>query len=235
MEHAITLDGVSLAREGRPVFDGLTLTLTERRIAVVGRNGAGKSTLIRLMAGLVAPDRGQVRVDGVEVARDREGALATVGILFQNPDHQIIFPTVLEELAFGLEQQGRARAEARAGAEAMLARFGHADWAGRLCHTLSQGQRQLVCLMAVLAMQPAWVLFDEPFNSLDLPTALRIGAHMAELAQNLVLITHDPVRAEGYERVIWLEEGRVAGDGPPDAVLPRYVAAMQEIARGLSC
>lgn len=232
---AITLENIALSREGTPVFAGLSLHLSERRVAVVGRNGAGKSSLIRLIAGLTPPQAGTVRVNGADLARDRKAALATVGILFQNPDHQIIFPSVIEELAFGLEQQGQSRAEARAGALAMLARFGHEAWAERLCHTLSQGQRQLVCLMAVLAMRPGWVLFDEPFASLDMPTALRIEARIAALEERVVLITHDPARAEGYERVIWLEEGRVAGDGPPAEVLPRYVAAMRAVAQELSC
>ena len=231
----IEIDGVSLAREGRAVFAGLDLCLRERRIGIVWRNGAGKSSLLRLMAGLVPPDAGQLRVNGVAVAQDRKAALATLGILFQNPDHQIIFPGVLDEISFGLEQQGQPRAQAQREARAMLARFGHADWEGRLCHTLSQGQRQLVCLMAVLAMRPAWVFFDEPFNSLDLPTALRIEARIAELAQQVVLVTHDPSRLGGFDRIIWLEAGQVAGDGPPAEVLPRYRAAMEDLARSLPC
>lgn len=235
MAARIGIEAVRLTREGQPVFDGLDLQISERRVGIVGRNGSGKSSLIRLIAGLVAPQAGQVRVDGVDVLRDRAGALATVGILFQNPDHQIIFPTVIEELSFGLEQQGQSRTQARAGAQAVLARFGHADWADRLCHTLSQGQRQLVCLMAVLAMEPAWVLFDEPFNSLDIPAALRIEAQIAALAQSVVLITHDPARVAGFDRVIWLEAGRVAADGPPDRVLPAYSAEMARIARAEPC
>jgi biotin transport system ATP-binding protein len=235
MASMIRIETVSLAREGTPVFAGLDLRLSERRIGIVGRNGAGKSSLIRLMAGLVAPDSGRVTVNGAAVATDRRAALATVGVLFQNPDHQIIFPTVEEEIAFGLEQQGQTRPEARRLAREVLARHGRETWAGRLCHQLSQGQRQLLCLMAVLAMQPDWILFDEPFNSLDLPTALRIEAQIAGLAQNVVLITHDPARLAGFERILWLEEGRLAGDGPPAEVLPRYQAAMAELARSVPC
>ncbi|PCD77379.1 energy-coupling factor ABC transporter ATP-binding protein [Pseudothioclava arenosa] len=231
----IAIENVTLAREGQGVFAGLDLRLTERRVGIVGRNGSGKSSLIRLAAGLIAPQAGRVSVNGVDVVRDREGALATVGILFQNPDHQIIFPTVIDELAFGLEQQGRPQAEAREIAREMLARFGHADWEERLCHMLSQGQRQLVCLMAVLAMGPDWVFFDEPFNSLDIPAALRIEARIAELAQNVVLVTHDPARLGGFDRVIWLDEGRIVADGAPGEVLPAYVAEMERLARAAPC
>lgn len=232
---AIDIENVTLAREGAQVFDGLTLRLTERRIGVVGRNGAGKSSLIRLVAGLAAPRAGRVRVDGVDVAKDRVGALATVGLLFQNPDHQIIFPVVRDEIVFGLEQKGLKRAEALRRAEAILAAQGRSDWADRLCHTLSQGQRQLLCLMAVLAMEPDWILFDEPFNSLDLPTALSIEARIAGLSQNVLLISHDPSRLQAFDRILWLEAGRVEADGPPAEVLPRYIAAMQALAREGAC
>jgi len=235
MKREIDIAGVRLDREGGAVFSGLSLRLSEARIGVVGRNGAGKSSFIRLLAGLAVPQAGQVRVNGIDVAADRAGALATVGLLFQNPDHQIIFPVVLEEIAFGLEQQGLKRAEARRRAEAVLAAHGRADWAERLCHTLSQGQRQLVCLMAVLAMQPDWILFDEPYNSLDLPTQIAIEARIAALSQNVVLVTHDPARLNGFDRILWLEAGQIVADGPPGEVLPRYGAAMADLARAGTC
>ena len=232
---AIDIDRVTFEREGATIFDGLSLRLTERRIGIVGRNGAGKSSLIRLITGLAAPQTGRVTVNGVDVAADRAAALGKVGLLFQNPDHQIIFPQVRDEIAFGLEQKGLKRAEALRRAEAMLTAQGRADWGDRLCHTLSQGQRQLLCLMAVLVMEPDWILFDEPFNSLDLPTALAIEARIAALAQNVVLVTHDPSRLTGFDRVLWLEAGTIAADGPPAEVLPRYIAAMEALARTGAC
>lgn len=234
MDQAVDISGVTLVREGVRVFDGFSLRLTERRIAIVGRNGSGKTTLLRLIAGLAEPKAGQVTVNGVDVLRDRAGALNTVGILFQNPDHQIIFPTVIEEIAFGLEQQGRSRTEARALAAEALASAGRTDWAERLCHTLSQGQRQLVCLIAILAMRPDWVLFDEPFASLDLPATLAIERRIAALEPHVITVTHDPARVAGYDRAIWIEAGHIAADGPPAEVLPAYTAEMQRLA-GLEC
>lgn len=233
MSDAIEIRDIHYRREGTQVFSGLSLTLSERRVALVGRNGSGKSTLLRLAAGLLAPQSGRVTVARVDVGRDRRRALDTVGILFQNPDHQIIFPTVIEEICFGLEQQGLSRAAARERARAALS--AHPDWAERLCHTLSQGQRQMVCLLAILAMEPRWILFDEPFNSLDLPATLRIEARIAALGQNVLTVTHDPLRVAGYDRVIWLEAGQVAADGPPAEVLPAYAAAMERIAREDAC
>ncbi|MDR5652174.1 energy-coupling factor ABC transporter ATP-binding protein [Ruixingdingia sedimenti] len=227
----VDLTDVALARDGRPVFEGLSLTLTERRVGVIGRNGAGKSQLSRLIAGLVRPDRGEVRVDGIDVARDRRAAIRSVGILFQNPDHQIIFPTVDEELAFGLTSLGLTRAEARARVTATLARFGRQDWAGRNVQTLSQGQRHLLCLMAVLAMEPATILLDEPFAGLDLATELMLNAILSALPQRLIHVTHDLGALAGYDRVVWLDAGRIVGDGAPAAVIAAYRAEMAERAR----
>ncbi|MGB4910459.1 MAG: ATP-binding cassette domain-containing protein, partial [Tabrizicola sp.] len=108
----IEISAASVKLGGRLVLDGLTLRLTESRIGVLGRNGSGKTTLLRLIAGLIAPDAGTVRVEGADPFRDRKATLAALGILFQNPDHQILFPTVEEELAFGLAQQGISQPEA---------------------------------------------------------------------------------------------------------------------------
>ncbi|MGH1353469.1 MAG: energy-coupling factor ABC transporter ATP-binding protein [Thalassovita sp.] len=223
----VRLSDAHYARETTQVFDGLTLELTEKRVAVVGRNGSGKSQLARLIAGLAAPDQGEVSVGGVDVAKDRKAAIATVGILFQNPDHQIIFPTVGEELTFGLTAQGTPKAEATEAARQMLARFERSDWYDRAVHGLSQGQRHLVCLMAVLAMAPKLIVLDEPFAGLDLATTVRLGRYLDGLEQSLIHISHDLSALSGYDRVIWLERGAVQMDGPPTQVLPEYERQMR--------
>jgi len=211
---------------GRLVLSGLDLDLTERRIAILGRNGSGKSTLARAMAGLIDPEAGRVEIDGHDMARDRKAALRCVGMLFQNPDRQIIFPTVLEEVAFGLRQLGRSRAEATAGARAALAEFGRAEWESRSTATLSDGQKHLLCLITVHVMAPRVLILDEPFTGLDIPTERALRRHLAAYPGTLVQITHDPQVAAGHDRVLWIEAGGVAADGPPDAVMPAYLAAM---------
>ncbi|WP_323035626.1 ABC transporter ATP-binding protein [Pararhodobacter sp.] len=224
----VQLTDVVFSRDGRPVFDGLSLKLHESRIGLIGRNGAGKSQLLRLIAGLAAPDQGIVRLGDCDPARNRKAAIAAVGILFQNPDHQIIFPTVDEELSFGLGALGHDKATKHDLVQAMLERFGKADWTGRNVQSLSQGQRHLLCLMAVLLMQPGTILLDEPFAGLDLVTALKLNAILDGLAQRLIHVTHDLPSLAQYDRVIWLDQGRVLGDGAPDVVIPAYRAAMQE-------
>ena len=226
-ESGIVLRGASFAIRGRTILSDLTLTLTEPRIGILGRNGSGKTTLLRLMAGLVAPTSGSVTVDGIDPARDRKSAITRIGILFQNPDRQILFPTVAEELAFGLTQQGQRDAEATA--RAALAAEGRADWADLPVSTLSQGQRQWLCLQAVLLMGPRTVLLDEPFAALDLPTAARLTRRLKALPQRLITISHSPAAVAACDRLLWLDGGRLRADGPPAAILPSFTAEMTRL------
>lgn len=223
----ILLTDVTCRFGTRMALNGLSLRLSERRIGIIGRNGSGKTTLARLIAGLIPPQSGTIRVCGADLHSDRGSAIRTVGILFQNPDHQIIFPTVEEELAFGLRQLGHAKSAARSGAREMLARFGREAWHDRPVDSLSQGQRHLVCLMAVLAMEPAVIVLDEPFSGLDIPTTRALRGHLEALPATLIHVTHDTEALMGYERVIWLDRGRVAGDGAAPEILGHYLAAME--------
>lgn len=225
----IALRGAGVSVNGTAILTDITLTLTEDRIGIVGRNGSGKTTLMRLMAGLIAPSSGEVQVNGVDPGADRAAMLAEIGILFQNPDHMILFPTVEEELAFGLRQMGRTDAEARAAARAALAAQGRAHWAGAATHTLSQGQRHYLCLMSILLMGPRTILLDEPFAGMDLPTLARMRRALAALSQRIITISHDPGTVADCDRVIWLEAGRIKADGAAADVLAAFRDTMAEI------
>ncbi len=225
----VVLDRASVTLTGRPILHPLTLHLTEARIGILGRNGSGKTTLLRLIAGLIPATGGTVRVDGIDPATDRKAALAGLGILFQNPDHQILFPTVEEELAFGLRQQGRDQPGALAAARAALAAEDRGHWATAPVSSLSQGQRHYLCLLSVLLMQPRTILLDEPLAGLDLPTQARLSRRFAMLPQRLITITHDPATLADTDRILWLEAGRIAADGPPDQIIPAFTAEMARI------
>ena len=225
----IQFENVSLSLNARKLLNGVSLDIQEQRVGVIGRNGSGKTSFARLLCGLLAPSSGRVRVNGNDLFKHRAAALKTVGILFQNPDHQIIFPTVLEELSFGLTQQGQRKAEAMQNATKILQQFDRLDWAERTIATLSQGQRHLVCLLSVLAMAPPLLVLDEPFAGLDLPTKTYLQNLLYGLDQSVLHITHDLQALAEYERVIWLERGQVVGDGLPKHIIPNFENAMAQI------
>ena len=223
----LTLTNAGFSTAGKPILTNLTLTLTEPRIGIIGRNGSGKTTLLRLLAGLITPTSGTVRLGTLDPARDRKTMLTHLGILFQNPDHQILFPTVSEELAFGLTQQNHPNPTQAV--QTLLQSEGRAHWATAATHTLSQGQRHYLCLLAVLAMNPAILLLDEPFAGLDLPTQSRLKRRLKTLPQQVITITHDPEAVAHADRILWLDQGGIRADGPPATVLPAFTAEMTRI------
>jgi biotin transport system ATP-binding protein len=200
------------------------LYLDERRIGLIGDNGSGKSTLLRLMNGLLLPTSGRVFVAGLDTAKHRKELPAEVGFVFQNPDHQLIFPTVGEEIGFGLTERGVSAAQAREQVLVLLERHGCAEWADRNVHELSGGRKQLVCILAMLATEPSILLMDEPFASLDLPTRLALSRRIMALPQQIVTASHDFELLAEFDRVIWLDAGRIRLDGRPAEVLPAYRA-----------
>lgn len=220
----LNLTDVTLVRGGNTIFQALTLQLVEPRIGLIGDNGAGKSSLFRLLCGLDRPQAGSVLVHGLlahQVSSQRPGL---VGMMFQNPDEQIIFPTVEEELALSLSTSGLTRRQALQKARDFLQARALPHWAERSIGALSQGQRQHVCWLALQIASPQVLLLDEPYASLDLPGQARLSRDIAKASQQIVVSTHmlDHVRA--FERVIWLDQGQVRADGPGSQVCAQYQA-----------
>lgn len=228
-EVEISISDVSYAVDGTTILNDLSFELRSSRVGVVGRNGSGKSSLARLLAGLIAPKSGTMRVNGIDVARNRKAALSEVGILFQNPDHQIIFPTVEEEIAFGLIQQGLCKQVVKARTEELLGQFRKSHWADAHVSSLSQGQKHLVCLMAIVAMRPKLIILDEPFTGLDIPTKAQLNRYLSRYSGALLHISHDPHDLEGYEQIVWLEAGSVSAIGDAETLLPAYVDQMNKM------
>jgi len=222
IEERISLHAVRLLRGNRRVFESLTLSLREPRIGLIGDNGAGKTSLLRLIAGLEQPQGGSVVVHGCDTRAERHHLPRHVGLMFQNPEDQIIFPTVAEELTFSLTAHGEKKPAARERARAYLGERGLQAWADRAISELSQGQRQQVCLEALLISRPATLLLDEPYSSLDLPSQARLSARLHGGGQQIILSTHVLDHVEDFERVIWLDQGVVRADGPGRAVCAAY-------------
>jgi len=222
----IELRGVGHAYGDRVVLAGVSLTLGERRVGVIGANGSGKSTFARLLNGLVVPTSGTVQVDGLDTRTQAREVRRRVGFVFQDPDAQIVHPTVAEDLAFGPRNQGLPDEEIDRRVEEMLDRYeltGHRD---HPAHLLSGGQKQLLAIAGVLAMRPQRIVFDEPTTLLDLTNTRKVGRVIEELEQDVVVVTHHLDLLAGFDRVLVVEDGRVVADGAPGETLPWYVARM---------
>ena len=224
---AIYLKDVIFEFETHRVIDQITLNVSEQRIGIVGVNGSGKSTLARLISGLIAPISGSIRINDIDIYKDRKAALKTVGIIFQNPDHQIIFPTCIEEISFGLMQQGMTRIEAEERSNESLLQFDRLKWSDQLAHNLSQGQRHFLCLIAVLAMKPDVIILDEPYAGLDLPTSLQLRHELNKLSQQIVMITHNKDILVDFDRILWIDNGKIIKDGSYENVMPDFEEEMQ--------
>jgi biotin transport system ATP-binding protein len=204
------------------VLEETSLSLTEPSIALIGANGSGKSTLARLLNGLVTATTGRVRVDGLDVAREGRAVRRKVGFVFTDPAAQLVMPTAAEDIALSLRRHHRDKGLRRAAAETLLAVYGLEGLGDRSVHSLSGGQRQLLALAGVLAIEPDVVVADEPTTLLDLANARRIGDLLFSLPQQLVLVTHDLDLAARCERGIVMAQGRVAYDGPAAAAVDHY-------------
>jgi biotin transport system ATP-binding protein len=189
-----------------------------------------------MICGLDAPQSGSVRVGGLEAHQVNSKRPGMVGMMFQNSDDQIIFPTVEEELALGLSPTGISRREAVAKSRAFLASRGLAHWSERTIGSLSQGQRQHVCWLALMIAAPELLLLDEPFASLDLPGQALLAIDIARASQQVMVSTHLLTHVRSFERVIWLDKGRVRADGPGQSVCAAYEAdvAVRLAAQALS-
>ncbi len=216
----ITLEQVTLVRGSTVVLHDVSLRLNAHRIGLIGDNGAGKSSLFRLISGLDQPQSGLVHLPRAEA----QSTAPVIGMMFQNPDEQIIFPTVEEELALSLHHLRLSRANAQAHVRAWLATRGLTDWAPRAIGSLSQGQRQHVCWLALLIGAHRTLLLDEPFSSLDLPGQALLRQEISAAPQQVIVSTHVLDHVRHFERVIWLDKGHVRGDGLGAEVCAQYEA-----------
>ncbi len=202
--------------DGRQALHGVTLHVDAgEKVALVGPNGAGKSTLMLHFNGILKGSAGRVRVDGLEVVKENLGLIrAKVGLVFQNPDDQLFSTTVFEDVAFGPLHMGYAEGEVRRRVQHALERVGIADFAPRMPHHLSVGERKRVALATVLAMDPSILVLDEPTAGLD-PRGRRSLIHLLRgLDATMLVSTHDmALVAELFPRTIVLDGGRVVADG----------------------
>ena len=213
------------AEEAHESLCGIDLTIEEGScVAVLGHNGSGKSTLAKHMNGILLPTEGRVLVDGIDTA-DEERILEVrrrVGMVFQNPDNQIVANVVEDDVAFAPENLGVPSAEIRERVDAALRTVGMLEFRQHAPHLLSGGQKQRVAIAGVIAMQPEIIVLDEPTAMLD-PQGRRevvetVERLCREKGMTVVLITHHMEECVGADRLIVMSYGRIAADGTPGEV-----------------
>jgi biotin transport system ATP-binding protein len=225
----IELTDVSVSYNDKVVLSEVSLTLTERRIGVIGSNGSGKSTFARLLNGLLLPDRGSVTVDGLDTKSKAKEIRRRVGFVFQNPDNQIVFPLVEEDIAFGMKNLGFDKATIAAKTEEALKRYDLLDHRTHAAQFLSGGQKQLLAISGVLVMEPDYIVFDEPTTLLDLRNKLTVTKAIRELSQTAIVVTHDLDLVRDFDRVIVFANNQVMVDDVPEVAIQAYREAMGDV------
>lgn len=219
----IELQNVSVVIGNHRILDDINLQLSEQRIAVIGANGSGKSTFARLLNGLRLPQSGKVLVDDLDTSKDGKNIRRKVGFVFQNPDNQIVMPVVEEDLAFGMKNIGLEKAEIKLRIDAVLERYDLQKIRQQSIQQLSGGQKQLIAICGVLAMEPTTIVFDEPTTQLDLRNKRKITETILGLSQQIIVVSHDLDMLETFERVIVFDHGRVVCDDIPQKAISYYV------------
>jgi cobalt/nickel transport system ATP-binding protein len=199
---------------GQGVFDGLDFEYDEgTKVGLVGSNGVGKTTLFHIIMGLLRPGKGEVGIFGKlrKTEHDFEEVRQRIGLLFQDPDDQLFCPTVAEDVAFGPLNLGKSHHEAEHIAMGTLDLLGLSGYGNRITYQLSGGEKRLVSLATVMAMEPAALLLDEPTLGLDERTTERLIEIIRSHVDSCIIISHDAefLKRAGTSTVI-LKGGRVA-------------------------
>jgi cobalt/nickel transport system ATP-binding protein len=222
VHHSIEVENLSFSYpDGHPALREVSLTIAPgEKAALVGPNGAGKSTLILHLNGILI-GQGRVTVCGLSVEQKNFSRVrAAVGLVFQNPDDQLFSPTVFEDVAFGPLYQGLGPAEVAGCVTSALAAVRMSDYARRVSHHLSAGEKKRIAIATVLSMNPEVLVLDEPTAGLD-PRARRgLINLLRELPVTMLVASHDlRMVRELFPRMVIMDEGRIVADGPTKELL----------------
>lgn len=235
MDNIISVKNVSVSyhdaeqtEQTEKVLSGFDLDIERGSfVSVLGHNGSGKSTLARLFNGLLTPDVGSVTVDGLDTS-DEENLFdirSRVGLIFQNPDNQIVASIVEEDVAFGPENLGVDPKEIRERVDDALKAVGMYEYRRHETHKLSGGQKQRIAIAGIIAMQPECIVFDEPTAMLDprgRSDVMKIIRRLnREYNKTVVLITHYMNEAAEADRVVVMDSGKIISDDTPHKVFSK--------------
>jgi len=210
--------------DGTRALKGIDLAISEGEFLLIcGPNGSGKTTLIRLISGLLKPTSGSVHVNGLNPLNDSSEVRRMVGMVFQDPDSQIVGETVKEDVAFGPENLGLPVEEITERVDWALQVMGLKDLSEKPCYLLSGGEKRRLAIAGVLAMRPQVILFDEPFSFLDYPGIREVLKHMVRLhreGHTLIVTTHDVEKVIAHvDRIAIIHDGELKVAGPPEELM----------------
>lgn len=213
----INLTDISFAYPGSPkVIDKLNLQLHRGdRLGLIGPNGSGKTTMFHIIMGLLKPSSGTIEIFGRQINRegDFRRVREKIGLLFQDADDQLFSPTVLEDVAFGPLNLGKSQEASKAIAQKTLESLGLSGFEDRITHKLSGGEKKLVSLATVLAMEPEILLLDEPSNGLDDHTKTRLMEALPQLDLSFILISHEmDFLSETTNSICEMRDGKILFD-----------------------
>jgi energy-coupling factor transport system ATP-binding protein len=228
----IEIEGVSFAyRTGEadavPALRELELRIEAGQlVAIIGHNGSGKSTLVKLLTAVLHPLEGEIRIDGIPVREENQWEIRErVAVVFQDPDDQLIMNRVADDVAFGPENLGLSREEIERRVGFALGALGLEGISGTFIEDLSPGEKQRVAIAGALAMQPHFLILDEPTSLLPAPVAVRLISTIKDLnrreGMGVLHVTHSMSEAVLFDRVVVLDEGRLVMDGAPAEVFRR--------------
>ena len=203
----------------RNVLKSISLeVMPGERVGLIGPNGAGKTTLFLVLCGVLKPNAGEITLLGKPVANGKFNP--EVALVFQNPDDQLFSPTVFEDVAFGPQNMGLLKDEVEARVKAALSIVGEAKLADRPVHHLSEGEKRLISIAGVLAMQPRLIIYDEPNANLDIRSRRRLIRLLQVSKETILVASHDlELVLEVCNRVVLMDKGSIIADGNPREVM----------------
>src|SRR4030066_1300012 len=210
--------------DGTRALKGIDLAIPDGEFLLIcGPNGSGKTTLIRLISGLLKPTLGSIHVNGLNPLHDSREVRRLVGIVFQDPDCQIVGETVREDVAFGPENLGLPQKEIDERVDWALRVMGLENLSEKPCYLLSGGEKRRLSIAGVLAMRPQVILFDEPFSFLDYPGIQEVLRHMVNLhreGHTILVTTHDVEKVVAHvDRIAIIHDGELKIAGPPEELM----------------
>ncbi len=210
--------------DGSPGIANINFSIEQGEFVIIaGRNGSGKTTLCKHFNGLLRSEKGRVLINNVAVDSNLRQTRQSVGMVFQNPDSQIIGETVYNDIAFGPENLRLAHEEIQQRVERAIQIVGLEHLKDQRPHTLSGGEKKRLAIAGVLAMDPEIIIFDEPFSNLDYPGSIQLLHHIIRLKQEkrtIIVITHElEITIAQADRLVILEKGMIVRDGSPQDII----------------